>query len=525
MREKVLSALVAVSMALTWLPAAALASEGGPDRTLSKSKAGLVDPVYGSGDTPGGDDSPVYQIEYEIYGAQIKDKDYQTTYSPKDEEQTISVPELEWTGYTLKGWTYGDDERVQKDTVTIPAGVEENPLWLYAVFEKEGEPGSTVYSISYELAGGSVTRDNPDIYTRSEEEQTLALYDPVRPGYTFRGWTYRDVTSPTRTVTLPAGFSGALTLTANWSYNGGGGSTGGGTSGGGGSSGGGSSGGGGGGSYSITSASKTEHGVVTFNPIHARKGSTVTITAKPDAGYVLESLTVTDEDGTVLTLTPEGGNKYSFVMPDSKVEVEAVFVPREDSTTPSTEPGEPSSLPFTDVASGSWYYDAVQYVYGRGMMNGTSASTFTPDAATTRGMIVTMLYRLENTPQTGASAFQDVASGQYYTQAVSWASENGIVSGYGDGRFGPDDSITREQMAVILYRYAQYKGASTAGAGSLAGFADAGQVGSYAADAMSWAVSVGLINGVGNQTLAPRQSATRAQVAVILMRFCQSMGI
>lgn len=183
------------------------------------------------------------------------------------------------------------------------------------------------------------------------------------------------------------------------------------------------------------------------------------------------------------------------------------------------------SLPFTDVKKSDWFYEGVAYVYESGLMGGTGNTTFSPDTATTRGMIVTILHRLEGTPAANSGAFADVAAGQYYTEAVSWASANSIVDGYGNGTFGPNDPITREQMAAILYRYAQYKNVDVSVMEDISQFSDAAAVSSYAIDAMRWAVENGIISGVGDHTLAPQSGATRAQVATILMRFCESAGI
>ena len=166
----------------------------------------------------------------------------------------------------------------------------------------------------------------------------------------------------------------------------------------------------------------------------------------------------------------------------------------------------------------------MQYVYENGMMNGTSATQFSPDATTTRAMIVTMLHRLENEPAAQASSFTDVAAGSYYADAVAWAAANGIVNGVSETSFAPDDSITREQMAAILYRYASYKGYDVTASGSLNAYTDAAQVSSYAAAAMQWANGEGLITGVTGTTLDPQGSATRAQVATILMRFCENIA-
>ena len=205
------------------------------------------------------------------------------------------------------------------------------------------------------------------------------------------------------------------------------------------------------------------------------------------------------------------------------------------------EPGPVQSvLAFQDVRPGDWCYDAVRYVFEAGLMNGTSADTFTPNASTTRGQIVAILYRLEGSPApvqgnadssfilvggepAGQTTFSDVAPGAYYAAAVSWASAGGIVNGYGDGTFRPNNLITREQLAAFLYRYASQKGRDVSGRTALNAFADAGQVASYAVEPLSWAVSAGLVNGVSADTLSPRGNASRAQVAVILSRFVQNV--
>lgn len=190
---------------------------------------------------------------------------------------------------------------------------------------------------------------------------------------------------------------------------------------------------------------------------------------------------------------------------------------------PGTAFAAGGNLPFTDVNTTDWCYDAVQYVYEKGMMNGTSTTTFSPDGTTTRGMIVTILHRMEGTPAATGTVFTDVPTGQWYSDAVSWASANGIVGGYGNGRFGPGDPITREQMAAILNRYSTYKGYDAGTVGNITSFSDASQVSTYAVEPMGWAIGNGLISGVGNNTLAPKGNATRAQVATILKRFCENI--
>ncbi len=264
--------------------------------------------------------------------------------------------------------------------------------------------------------------------------------------------------------------------------------------------------------YAVSVETAT-NGTVSVSPRNASKGATVTITVTPNEGYVLGTLTATDANGDTISLSNEGDGKYTFTMPASRVTVSATFVAESEQ-----------ELPFTDVASSEWYYEAVQYVYNNELMNGMSATTFEPNSTTTRGMIVTMLYRLENEPTAASAGFSDVAEGQWYTDAVNWAAANNIVNGYGDDQFGPTDTITREQMMAILYRYAQYKGYDVTASADLSAYTDATNISSYAVSAMQSAVSEGLINGITDTTLVPGGSATRAQVAAILMRFCENVA-
>lgn len=182
--------------------------------------------------------------------------------------------------------------------------------------------------------------------------------------------------------------------------------------------------------------------------------------------------------------------------------------------------------PFSDVAPGSWYENGVQYVYENGLMVGTSKTEFSPNADTTRAMIVTILYRLENSPEVESTdSFTDVPENEWYTDAVSWAAQEGLVNGYGNGKFGPQDSITRQQLAAILYRYTAYKGASVSANGWASSYPDAGSVSAWAVAAMQWAVKEGYITGSlvnGQAFLLPEASASRAQIATILTRYLNS---
>lgn len=178
---------------------------------------------------------------------------------------------------------------------------------------------------------------------------------------------------------------------------------------------------------------------------------------------------------------------------------------------------------YTDVNETDWFYDAVRYATEKGMMTGTGGGAFSPGLDTTRGMLVTILHRLEGTPAASGAYFTDVPKGQWYTDAVAWASANGVVNGYAGGAFGPLDPVTREQTATILYRYTQYKGLDSASTGDLTVYPDYTQVSSYAMQPMSWAVGKGLISGTGSHTLAPKGGATRAETSAILMRYCENV--
>lgn len=179
------------------------------------------------------------------------------------------------------------------------------------------------------------------------------------------------------------------------------------------------------------------------------------------------------------------------------------------------------SLPFTDM-NGHWSYDAVSYVYKNNLMNGVNASRFSPDGTLNRAMMVTMLYRMAGSPAvSGGSAFSDVPSGKWYSDAVQWASANGVVNGVGRDRFAPEAQITREQMASMMMRYAQFNQYNTSKSADLSAFNDAGSISSWALESMKWANAAGLINGRTASTIAPQGTATRAEAATILMRFCE----
>ena len=267
-------------------------------------------------------------------------------------------------------------------------------------------------------------------------------------------------------------------------------------------------------SYQITMPA-AEGGSVTANPTAAKKGDTVTLTVTPEDGYQLADLTVTDFWGKDVALTKQADGTYTFTMPGSQVEIEAAF----------TQTGEPEpELPFTDVTEADWFYDEVYYVWANGLMNGVENNRFAPNTATNRAMLATILYRLAGQPDvSGEMPFTDVAAGTWYTDAVLWAAQNGIVNGLGENTFAPMNTLTREQLVTMLYRYAEAEGYDVSAAADLSGYPDADKVQTYAQGAMSWAVAEGIVAGMDDGTLNPAGNATRAQIATILMRFCEGV--
>lgn len=270
-------------------------------------------------------------------------------------------------------------------------------------------------------------------------------------------------------------------------------------------------------------------------PSHGGSGSsggsastTYTLTFETNGGSAISK--VTKNKGTTIDLAQyaptKSGATFEGWYADKGLTKKITSVKLDANTTVYAKWTEApvSGLPFGDVKSADWFYNDVKYVYEKGMMAGTAADVFAPNATTTRAMIVTILYRLEGSPAvTGTSAFVDVPAGQWYTDAVNWAAANQIVKGTSATTFAPNDSITREQMAAILYRYAQYKGYDVTKKADLSGYSDNGQVSAYAKDALAWANAAKLINGVTNTTLAPQGNATRAQVSAILHRFCDGV--
>ena len=242
---------------------------------------------------------------------------------------------------------------------------------------------------------------------------------------------------------------------------------------------------------------------------YAKEGEWVYITVTPNNGYKLSGLTVTRPNGYTVKTEYVSANTYRFAMPGVRVTVDAEF--------------ERASLPFTDVGTSDWFYDSVFYVYDKGLMDGINSYTFAPGATTTRAMVVQILYRMAGSPRvTTASGFTDVAAGSWYADAVNWAAANGVVNGTGAATFSPNAAVTREQLAAMLYRYANLKGYNTSSGenNNILSYYDVAQVSEYAYSALQWACADGIIDGTGYGYLTPQGQASRAQLAAMLYRFC-----
>ena len=250
----------------------------------------------------------------------------------------------------------------------------------------------------------------------------------------------------------------------------------------------------------------TDNGSVTVsNGSTAKKGDTVTITVKPDAGYEIDKVTVTDSKGNTITVTDKGDGKFSFVMPDSKVDVKVTFVKSE------VKPDQPSKSGFVDVPENSWYADAADFVAQRGLMSGVGENFFGGSQNTTRAMLMTILARMDGQDVTGGAT--------WYEKAMNWAKQTGVS----DGTM-PEVNITREQLATMLYSYAKLKGMDPIPNGmALSKFSDADSISTWASEAVSWAAYSGIISGRSNGTVDPQAGATRAEMAVMLQQFVKLM--
>jgi hypothetical protein len=254
----------------------------------------------------------------------------------------------------------------------------------------------------------------------------------------------------------------------------------------------------------------SEGGSVSVFPSSPERGDTVTVKPQPDEGYEVEKITVTDQNGKPVEVTVKPDGTYTFKQPSGKVTIEVSYKPVDT----------PWNNPFADVSEGDWYYEAARFVQERGLMNGIGNGNFAPNAQLSRAQLVQILFNKEGRPGVNyLLTFPDVASEAWYTEAIRWATSQGIVGGYGNGTFGPNDPITREQLAVMLWRYS----GSPAATNKELHFNDTDEISGFALDALRWAVENGILNGYGDGRLGPQGQATRAQVAQMLKNFIENL--
>ena len=371
-------------------------------------------------------------------------------------------------GYTFDGWYTEEAYAKLYDFATSV----KNALTLYAKWT------INQYTITFKPENG----DEDTTITQDYGTAVTAPANPTKTGYTFAGWD-REIPA-----TMPAE---NMTVTAQWTAVGSGSSQ----------SSGGSSREDREPSYAVSAPSKTENGTVSVNTKNARQGDHVTLTAKADPGYVLETLTVLDSKGRELALTNQGGGKFTFTMPAGRVEVRAVFA------------AEVKTAPFRDVPTDAYYYDAVKWAAEKGITTGQANGLFGSDQSCTRAQIITFLWRAAGSPVVNyAMEMGDVSADAYYAEAVRWALSWGITSGTGGGAFSPDDACTRAQAVTLLAR------ALSAKVGSAANFTDV-PADAYYAQAVSWAVENGITTGVGGGRFDPNATCTRAQIATFLYRY------
>ena len=413
--------------------------------------------------------------------------------------QLIVKPNQGTLGVIESSSTSGAADAAKNGGITVSGGsftAPVDPEYLADGLNFEAKDSNGIYTYHSKIEDALDAAGSDGTVSTTEENLGLeiTLPTPTKEGYTFLYWEAKDGTQYKGGQTVKA--SVFQDLTAVWKKN--------------------SDSSSGSSDNERTYAIVTEdngHGSVTVSADEASAGTRITVTVKPDAGYELDELTVTDAKNKDLKVTKRSETTYTFHMADSKVTVEASFTKDGTVQKPDTR--------FDDVAKSAWYYKAVEYVAENGIMSGVSAREFAPNAGFSRAMLAQTLYAMSGKPTVKVEGtFADVAANAWYADAVNWAAEKGYVSGVGDGKFAPDASITREQMALILYRYA---GSPDASGMVLREFADGDSVSAYAVDAIRWAVHEGLISGMENNTLAPQGTATRAQVAQILMNFHQKL--
>ena len=392
----------------------------------------------------------------------------------QDSKLTAPSPAPTKDGYTLAGWYYdnnGSETEWSFDTDTVTRAMTLTAKWVQT------------YTVTFETSGGSavgpVTVDAGSTVTKPA--------DPTKSGYTFGGW-YKDSTLQTPWDFANDTVTADTTLYAKWTANPPAPS------------------------YDdpdptyAVSAPAAENGKIAVSPKNASAGSTVTITVKPDSGYVLETISVIDKNGNDLKLTDKGGGKYTFTMPASKVEVKATFM--EDNSVLNF---------FYDVPNDAYYFEAVKWAAENGITGGVGNSLFAPNQPCTRAQIVTFLWRAAGSPVVNyRMPFTEVDEGAYYAEAVRWAASTGIVTGLTETTFGTDSVCTRAQAAAMIYRCAQAQGKGFTGAWMFhLPFTD---VPEWAYESVAWCYMNGVTTGVSETAFAPGNDCTRAQIVTFLWR-------
>ena len=393
------------------------------------------------------------------------------------------------TGVTISGGSYYCPVTVGNAEGVITGGSFYGPVTVKKISDATPAyiSGGTFYN---ELKGSYITKGCIVTFMNGSSQYAMQVVKdkasapdtPVKSGYRFVGWYNGNAKWNFDTPVTEN-----LTLTAKWEKI----------------------------HTSVPSAPRYDvavsdgaHGSVTVSPKSASKGSTVTVTVTPDKGYALETLTVTDKNGSALDLTDQGGGKYTFTMPSSPVTVAATFM--DDNTMLNF---------FVDVPAGAYYYDAVLWAAEGGIVTGTDAVHFSPDASCTRTQLVAFLWRASGKPVVNyAMNFNDVDSGTYYAEAVRWAASEKVAEGTTAETFAPDAAVTRAQMVTMLYRFAKAQGMDTTQGGmAIREFDDFDAVPAYALEAMDWAVNAGVLKGDNNRLL-PQDNCTRAQIVTMLYR-------
>ena len=393
------------------------------------------------------------------------------------------------TGVTISGGSYYCPVTVGNAEGVITGGSFYGPVTVKKISDATPAyiSGGTFYN---ELKGSYITKGCIVTFMNGSSQYAMQVVKdkasapdtPVKSGYRFVGWYNGNAKWNFDTPVTEN-----LTLTAKWEKI----------------------------HTSVPSAPRYDvavsdgaHGSVTVSPKSASKGSTVTVTVTPDKGYALETLTVTDKNASALDLTDQGGGKYTFTMPSSPVTVAATFM--DDNTMLNF---------FVDVPAGAYYYDAVLWAAEGGIVTGTDAVHFSPDASCTRTQLVAFLWRASGKPVVNyAMNFNDVDSGTYYAEAVRWAASEKVAEGTTAETFAPDAAVTRAQMVTMLYRFAKAQGMDTTQGGmAIREFDDFDAVPAYALEAMDWAVNAGVLKGDNNRLL-PQDNCTRAQIVTMLYR-------